>query len=96
MKGFRYLKNVTTLELRVPTCIGCGRCLEVCPHQVFVLSGEKAAVAERDACMECGACQQNCPVAAIAVAAGVGCATGLINDWLREHNLRAPGGDCCS
>jgi ferredoxin len=46
--------------------------------------------------MECGACQQNCPVAAISVAAGVGCATGLINDWLREHHLRAPGGDCCS
>ena len=28
MKGFHYLKDVTTLELRVPTCIGCGRCLE--------------------------------------------------------------------
>lgn len=96
MKGFHYLKNVTTLELRVPTCIGCGRCLEVCPHQVFTLQGRKAVISLRDACMECGACQQNCPVAAISVAAGVGCATGLINDWLREHNLRAPGGDCCS
>jgi len=96
MKGFRYLKDVATLQLREELCIGCGRCLEVCPHQVFVLQGKKATVAERDACMECGACQQNCPVAAISVAAGVGCATGLINDWLREHNLRPPGGDCCS
>jgi ferredoxin len=96
MKNFHYLKDVTTLQLREELCIGCGRCLEVCPHQVFVLQGKKAAIAERDACMECGACQQNCPVTAISVAAGVGCATGLINDWLREHHLRAPGGDCCS
>ena len=96
MKGFRYLKNVTTLQLQKEICIGCGRCLEVCPHQVFVLHGKKAVIARRDDCMECGACQLNCPVTAISVAAGVGCATGLINDWLRENNLRSPGGDCCS
>jgi len=96
MKNFRHLKNVTTLQLREELCIGCGRCLEVCPQQVFVLPAKKAAIIDRDACMECGACQKNCPVAAISVAAGVGCASGLINEWLREHNLRAPGGDCCS
>ena len=96
MKNFRYLQNVTTLQLHAELCIGCGRCLEVCPHQVFTLTGKKAIIADRDACMECGACQQNCPVAAISVAAGVGCASGLINEWLREHKLRAPGGGCCS
>lgn len=96
MKGFSYLKDVTTLDLQEELCIGCGRCLEVCPHQVFEIAAKKASIALRDACMECGACQKNCPVNAITVAAGVGCATGLINDWLREHHLRAPGGDCCS
>ncbi len=32
-----YLKNVVTLALSPEKCIGCGRCLEVCPHDVFVL-----------------------------------------------------------
>lgn len=96
MRGFHYLKDVTTLELREALCVGCGRCQEVCPHQVFVINHKKASIVRRDDCMECGACQKNCPVAAISVAAGVGCATGLINDWLRERNLRPPGGDCCS
>ena len=96
MKGFRYLRDVTTLELQEAGCVGCGRCVEVCPHQVFLITGRKAAIADRDACMECGACALNCPVAAIAVAAGVGCATGLINEWLRERNLRGGSGACCS
>lgn len=95
MKGFRYLENVVTLELDQPTCIGCGRCLEVCPHQVFELALKKAAIRDRDACMECGACALNCPVKAISVDAGVGCASGMVNEWLQERNLRAPGGNCC-
>ncbi|HEY6871522.1 MAG TPA: mercury methylation ferredoxin HgcB [Geobacteraceae bacterium] len=96
MKAFRYLHNATTLELRESVCIGCGRCLEVCPHQVFAADGRKASIIDRDACMECGACARNCPVSAIQVDAGVGCASGIINEWLRERNLRTPGGSCCS
>lgn len=96
MKGFRYLENVATLKLDQPTCIGCGRCLEVCPHQVFSMTEKKASIADHDACMECGACALNCPVKAITVDAGVGCASGMINEWLRERNLRSPGGSCCS
>ncbi len=97
MKGFRYLENVATLKLDQSTCIGCGRCLEVCPHQVFAADGKKVLLADRDACMECGACALNCPVKAISVDAGVGCASGMINEWLREHNLgKAGGSGCCS
>ena len=96
MKGFRYLENVVTLELNRATCVGCGRCLEVCPHQVFALAEKKAVLHDINACMECGACALNCPVKAITVEAGVGCASGIINEWLRERNLRAPGGSCCS
>ena len=96
MKGFSYLKNVATLELDQATCIGCGRCLEVCPHQVFSQAGKKVAISDLDSCMECGACARNCPIAAIKVDSGVGCASGLINEWLRERKIRAPGGGCCS
>lgn len=87
MKGFRYLGGVATLELDAKACVGCGRCVEVCPHQVFEMEGKKARLAERDACMECGACARNCPATAIAVDSGVGCATGLINEWMRERKL---------
>lgn len=97
MKGYSYLRNVATLELDRSACIGCGRCLEVCPHQVFALADKKASLADREACMECGACALNCPVKAISVDSGVGCASGLINEWLQERNLRkVGGGGCCS
>ena len=95
MKGFRYLEGVVTLELDQALCIGCGRCLEVCPHQVFRMEARRAALADRDACMECGACARNCPAAALKVDAGVGCATGLINEWFMEKNIRGFGSGGC-
>lgn len=96
MKDFRYLQNVTTLELNQQECIGCGACVMVCPHNVFVMSSGKAGILDRDSCMECGACSLNCPVKAIAVDTGVGCASGMINKWLAGFNIRfskEPG--CC-
>lgn len=97
MKGFRYLDGVVTLRLDRLSCVGCGRCLEVCPHQVFTPDGKKVMLSNRDACMECGACARNCPVKAITVEAGVGCASGMITEWLREHNLgNMSAGNCCS
>lgn len=95
MKDFRYLKDVVTLALNQAACVGCGRCGEVCPHQVFLVRDGKAAMVDRDGCMECGACQRNCPVDAITVDSGVGCASGMINQWLREHNLKKDGDGCC-
>ena len=74
-----YLADVATLRLDGTVCTGCGMCLSVCPHAVFVLAGGKARIAVRDACMECGACARNCPVAAIFVQSGVGCAQAVLN-----------------
>lgn len=79
----RYLTNVTTLEFFKDKCTGCGRCIEVCPHGVFVMKGQKAAVIDKDLCMECGACARNCSFGAIRVNAGVGCADAIINGMLR-------------
>ena len=74
----RYLKNVVTLKLYEEKCTGCGRCMEVCPHNVFALDVGKAHIIDRDACMECGACAGNCPFTAIKVKVGVGCAAAMI------------------
>ncbi len=95
MKGFNYLHNVSTLKLNEGACIGCGRCTEVCPHQVFSLREKKARFIAFDACMECGACAKNCPAAAIQVDAGVGCASGLIQEWLRDQDICGFGKAVC-
>jgi ferredoxin len=39
MNNLSYLKNVVTLKLDKNKCTGCGKCLEVCPHQVFKING---------------------------------------------------------
>ncbi len=91
MNNLEYLKNVVTLQVNPELCVGCGTCLEVCPHAVLSLSGGKRiGIANRDACMECGACSRNCPVGAVSVVAGVGCAAGVINGMLNRG-----GSDCC-
>ena len=83
MPGLRYLTNVVTLELDQGKCDGCRRCLEVCPHAVFVIENKRAKIVDRDACMECGACAKNCSEDAISVDSGVGCATGIIIGAIR-------------
>ena len=81
--ALRYLANVATLELDAEKCIGCGMCTTVCPQEVFVVENRKSRIVDLDVCMECGACARNCPVEALAVRAGVGCATGVINGYFR-------------
>ena len=93
----KYLSNVTTLRYSTDKCAGCGRCVEVCPQGVFTMQDKRAAITDRDLCMECGACALNCPVKAITVDSGVGCASGMINEWLQERKLGKLGsGNCCS
>lgn len=78
----KYLENVTSLEFFPEKCVGCGRCVEVCPHAVFEMKDKKASLAEKDNCMECGACAQNCEYGAITVNPGVGCAYAIINSMI--------------
>ena len=90
-----YIQNIVTLELNASQCIGCGRCVEVCPHAVFTMAESKASLGDRDACMECGACAKNCPVDAIAVEAGVGCAQAIFDSWRTGKIECCSEGSCC-
>jgi len=83
MEKFRYLPNVTTLELNPDLCIGCGECEKVCPHSVFKVIDKKATLADKNGCMECGACVKNCPANALSVTPGVGCASYIIQSWIK-------------
>ena len=99
-----YIKNGETLALDDAACIGCGACVDVCPHAVFRVESGKAIISRRETCMECGACARNCPAGAISVNAGVGCAGAIIIGKLRgtapdcggEAGCCAgKGGTCC-
>lgn len=85
-----YLKEVVTLKLDEGKCVGCGMCLEVCPHAVLSQNNGRVRIGNRDACMECGACAQNCPTQAVRVSAGVGCAAAVINSALGRKDS-----SCC-
>jgi NAD-dependent dihydropyrimidine dehydrogenase PreA subunit len=74
-------------------CVGCGMCEIVCPHGVFFLHGKKARIHDLDGCMECGACAKNCPTDAIAVNPGVGCASYIIQTWIKGKGREAAV--CC-
>ena len=95
MKQFRYLEEDSILELTIDKCIGCGTCVEVCPHRVFGLDGKKVTLLDRGACMECGACALNCPTAALYVNPddGCGCAAYIINSWFAR--LRGKPSSSC-
>lgn len=100
MKNPIYLKNVATLKLNSEKCTSCGICIDVCPHNVFVIKDKKLQIAELDRCMECGACQTNCPTGAVTVDKGVGCATAIIWGFIKgtEPNCDCSGSSsstCC-
>ena len=93
----RYLKNVATLKLNAEKCVGCGMCVNVCPHRVFELRDGKAEITDLDACMECGACLKNCAYSAVSVSPGVGCAAAIIQGMLTgsEPTCDCSDGKCC-
>ncbi|MFQ3620973.1 MAG: mercury methylation ferredoxin HgcB [Spirochaetales bacterium] len=92
--SLRYLEGVTTLRFYPDRCIGCGRCMEVCPHGVFSWNKGSVMLQDPNACMECGACAQNCPVEAISVRTGVGCAYAVLSS-LWSKRKKAKNSCCC-
>lgn len=92
MHNFRYLPGVSTLKLDAESCVGCGMCTIVCPHGVFTLDNRKAKIGDHDGCMECGACAKNCPSDAIMVTPGVGCASYIIQTWIKGKGAAV---QCC-
>ena len=95
MENFRHLSGVTTLQLDRETCTGCGTCEIVCPHTVFQVKNKKAVFRDFNGCMECGACALNCPVGAVRVTPGVGCASYIIQTWIKGKESACCGGVEC-
>ncbi|EGB14270.1 4Fe-4S ferredoxin iron-sulfur binding domain protein [Pseudodesulfovibrio mercurii] len=95
MKDFRYIDGVSSLALDTDKCVGCGSCVDVCPHRILAVRERKTTILDFDACMECGACARNCPVEAITVTPGTGCAAYLVSVWLHRLTGRKIDAACC-
>ncbi len=50
----------------VEKCIGCGRCIDICPTSLFTLRDGKSTVAGTK-CIACGHCESVCPQEAVRV-----------------------------
>ena len=84
------VSEINSLQYHAALCIGCGLCVDVCPHGVFAMDGRVARLVRADACIECGACQNNCPANALLVDSGTGCASAMIRAALRGQKEAKP------
>lgn len=73
------------------SCIGCGRCRDVCPGALFEKSGKVVKVVEQSECCECLACVKQCPVGAI-VNGGTGFKDDIKSIDISLANRRSPEG----
>lgn len=48
-------------------CIGCGRCVDVCPTQCLAMTEHLPWLPRPADCVSCGACVFVCPVTALAL-----------------------------
>ena len=80
-----YIRDISRIEIESDKCIGCGICIDVCPHDVICINEEIAFLSNKNRCMECGACDKNCPTNAIQVEVGTGCAYAVINSWFSSR-----------
>jgi len=59
------------IEIKLENCIGCGKCVEICPTNVFptTLIGYISSIPEieHEKCNGCGKCVEVCPYKAIQI-----------------------------
>ncbi len=58
---------MSKIQLNNERCTSCGRCVEICPADVFEIHDDFPMVIDEDSCTLCGVCADQCPVNAIVV-----------------------------
>ncbi|MFX1284490.1 MAG: 4Fe-4S binding protein [Promethearchaeota archaeon] len=86
-----------TAQIFQDQCIGCGWCIDVCPHQIIIFDeNKKATIIEGDKCIECGACELQCPSNAILThPLGCGCISGVLKTKIRKLLRQELKQVCC-
>ena len=54
------------LQIEEGSCIGCSRCMKICPTEAIRIFGGKASIQEHR-CIDCGKCYEVCPAQAISI-----------------------------
>lgn len=60
-----YIKDLTNTPINCNVyidaqCIGCGKCVAICPLNVFEIKDKKAVVINEKDCIHCSLCQKEC------------------------------------
>ena len=48
-------------------CIGCGKCVNLCPQKILVLKDEKCKITDESKCDKLAGCERVCPTDAIKI-----------------------------
>ena len=54
------------LQVEEQRCIGCSRCMKICPTEAIRIHGGKASIQEHR-CIDCGKCYEVCPAQSISI-----------------------------
>ncbi len=52
-------------DINYDSCIGCKKCVEICPNNVFVFENKRPKITDINKCSFCGVCEDQCPTQAI-------------------------------
>ena len=66
-KNEEALKSGNNVKIICDECIGCGKCKEICPMNVFDIKNKKSVVINEEDCIHCSLCKDNCPSQAIVI-----------------------------
>ena len=80
------------LQVFPQRCIGCGRCLQVCPSHHVLENGQKQYL--RQGCKNCGQCAHNCPADALQLTGKAWEVEPLVAQLLKDqaYYVRSGGG----
>lgn len=77
----------------VSRCIGCGKCVEVCPKGLHNTDAEGQHIYNRNNCINCGNCAENCPAKALKICGIIKKPTEIMPEIIKDkHYYRTTGG----
>jgi electron transport complex protein RnfB len=82
------LKTPTRVVIDEASCIGCTKCIDVCPTDAILGSGKKMHTVITDACTGCELCLPPCPVDCIDILPTSLITADQSTDWRQRHETK--------